>query len=143
MASAASFYLCKSLKIAEGTFPGFVDFSESGIEKIGKLIITQPNDRGESLCVKGSPIKEKPNDLRMLFLGKSLEELNDALQESIDAPVKLTLSSIIAKLFMKNSPPNLSSNQQILTAPEPPNPGSNPWPKRGITPTAVISAGGP
>ena len=86
--NAASFWRCKSLRLAEGTFPGFVDFSESGIEKIGKLIITQPNDRGEYLCVKGSPIAKKICELRKVFQGKSLQELNAALQATQDDSVK-------------------------------------------------------
>lgn len=44
--STASFFKCKSLKVAEGTFDGWVNFSESGIEKIGNLSITQPCDEG-------------------------------------------------------------------------------------------------
>ena len=37
----ANFLNCKALKIAEGKFDGFVDFSESGIGKIGTLEITR------------------------------------------------------------------------------------------------------
>lgn len=43
----ASFVCCKHLKIAEGTFAGMVNFANSGIEKIGSLIITQSNNHGE------------------------------------------------------------------------------------------------
>lgn len=34
---------CKNLKVAEGTFHGCVDFSNSGIQKIGNLVIKHPN----------------------------------------------------------------------------------------------------
>ena len=45
---AASFYQCADLKVAEGTFPGFIEFGGSGVEKIGNLVITRPNTRGEA-----------------------------------------------------------------------------------------------
>jgi hypothetical protein len=44
----ASFWGCKSLKVAEGTFQGCVNFSESGIEKIGNLTITKPKNDGDA-----------------------------------------------------------------------------------------------
>lgn len=44
----ASFQRCPNLKIAEGTFHGFVTFNKSGIEEIGDLKITQPNDYGRA-----------------------------------------------------------------------------------------------
>jgi len=43
---AASFSGCKNLKIATGKFAGTIYFSESGIEKIQNLEVTQPNKDG-------------------------------------------------------------------------------------------------
>ena len=48
--NAATFDRCSHLKIAEGKFAGLVDFSHSGVEKIGSLEITAPNKRGEAAC---------------------------------------------------------------------------------------------
>lgn len=42
------FTRCKLLKIAEGRFPGYVDFSHSGIERIGTLIIAKPDHLGDA-----------------------------------------------------------------------------------------------
>ena len=47
---AASFSCCEHLKVAEGTFNGFVSFFESGVEKIGNLEITAPNKNGAAAC---------------------------------------------------------------------------------------------
>jgi len=47
---AASFSCCKNLKVAEGNFNGLVNFSDSGVEKIGNLEITAPNNRGAAAC---------------------------------------------------------------------------------------------
>lgn len=41
--NSADFSGCRNIKVAEGHFAGFVDFSESSIEKIGELTITRPN----------------------------------------------------------------------------------------------------
>jgi hypothetical protein len=41
--NAASFFGCPNLKVAEGSFPGYVNFSRSGIKKLGNLEITAPN----------------------------------------------------------------------------------------------------
>jgi hypothetical protein len=38
------FAFCKSLKIATGTFHGRVYFSDSGIQKISQLLITNPDN---------------------------------------------------------------------------------------------------
>ena len=46
--NAANFAECNQLKVAEGVFDGFVDFMESGIEKIGDLVVTKPNENGEA-----------------------------------------------------------------------------------------------
>lgn len=46
--NSANFYKCENLEIAEGTFHGNVAFTESGIETIGELHITQPNQFGEA-----------------------------------------------------------------------------------------------
>jgi hypothetical protein len=43
---AANFDGCQSLEVAEGTFPGFVDFSASGINTVGNLVIVKPNIHG-------------------------------------------------------------------------------------------------
>ena len=43
---AASFSCCKSLKVAEGHFAGCVKFNESGVEMIGKLLVSSPNTDG-------------------------------------------------------------------------------------------------
>ena len=42
----ATFARCHHLKVAEGSFDGFVNFSESGVEIIGNLQITVTNNRG-------------------------------------------------------------------------------------------------
>ena len=46
---------CMALRVAEGCFNGLVDFTESGIERIGDLSITRPNEDGEAayftLCI--------------------------------------------------------------------------------------------
>jgi len=42
----ACFTNCYHLKVAEGNFAGYVDFSESGVEKIGDLHITAPDKNG-------------------------------------------------------------------------------------------------
>jgi len=44
----ANFAECNSLKVAEGTFSGWVGFSNSGIEEIGELSITEANNRGNA-----------------------------------------------------------------------------------------------
>lgn len=41
--NCASFANCKSLKVAEGNFLGFVDFSSSGVEKIGDITCGRNN----------------------------------------------------------------------------------------------------
>ena len=46
--NAANFAECNQLKVAEGVFDGFVDFMDSGIEKIGDLVVTKPNENGEA-----------------------------------------------------------------------------------------------
>jgi hypothetical protein len=43
---AASFASCHHLKVAEGTFNGFVNFSDSGITRIGELNIVAPSECG-------------------------------------------------------------------------------------------------
>ncbi|MEI6656026.1 MAG: hypothetical protein WCP45_14780 [Verrucomicrobiota bacterium] len=48
--NAATFEGCKHLKVAEGKFAGLVDFSTSGVEKIGRLEITAPNKEGGAAC---------------------------------------------------------------------------------------------
>lgn len=53
--SVARFIGCRKLKIAEGTFHGFVDFYSAGIEEIGNLKITQPNKYGEAAYFKNCP----------------------------------------------------------------------------------------
>lgn len=57
---AASFACCHHLKVAEGTFNGFVNFSESGVEKIGNLQITAPNKKGAASfsCCKNLKVAE-------------------------------------------------------------------------------------
>ena len=49
---AASFSCCKNLRVAEGTFNGFVNFSESSVEKIGNLEITESNKIGAAACFR-------------------------------------------------------------------------------------------
>jgi hypothetical protein len=44
--NTASFYDCKSLKNATGTFHGYVNFAMSRVEEIKALTITQPNTIG-------------------------------------------------------------------------------------------------
>lgn len=44
--TAASFAGCKDLQVAEGCFDGCVNFSGSGIRKIGNLVIFQPGFHG-------------------------------------------------------------------------------------------------
>lgn len=44
--TAAVFQSCRSLRVAEGTFHGFVDFHNSGIERIGDITVTQPRYEG-------------------------------------------------------------------------------------------------
>ena len=44
----ACFNNCNHLKVAEGHFAGFVEFNESGIEKIGKIRITGTNTVGHA-----------------------------------------------------------------------------------------------
>jgi len=44
----ASFYNCKKLKIATGTFHGLVNFADSGIEKIENLNVKGTNQNGTS-----------------------------------------------------------------------------------------------
>lgn len=46
--NCADFSQCIGLKVAEGSFAGFVDFSGSGIGKIGNLNITQPQQNGNA-----------------------------------------------------------------------------------------------
>ncbi|MEI7910651.1 MAG: hypothetical protein WCK77_13525 [Verrucomicrobiota bacterium] len=43
---AATFDGCNHLKVAEGKFAGWVDFSRSGVEKIGDLKISAPDKEG-------------------------------------------------------------------------------------------------
>jgi hypothetical protein len=43
---AANFEECPYLKVATGTYPGFVFFKKSGIERIENLTITQPDKTG-------------------------------------------------------------------------------------------------
>jgi len=43
---AATFDGCNQLKVAEGRFAGWVDFSRSGVEKIGDLKISTPDKEG-------------------------------------------------------------------------------------------------
>ena len=44
----ARFWDCNSLKVAEGTFHGSVFFCDSGVQKIGDLNITQPQNNGNA-----------------------------------------------------------------------------------------------
>jgi hypothetical protein len=57
---AASFASCHYLKVAEGTFDGFVNFSASGVENIGNLQITAPNKKGAAsfACCKNLKVAE-------------------------------------------------------------------------------------
>ena len=52
----ADFDNCKNLKVATGTFNGYVDFTESGIEKIENLLVKGVDHKGMSasfyLCEK-------------------------------------------------------------------------------------------
>lgn len=48
LGDTASFKGCKQLKIAEGTFHGYVGFSASGIEEIGDLKVIQPDEDGHA-----------------------------------------------------------------------------------------------
>lgn len=48
--NAATFEGCSHLKVAEGKFAGLVDFSSSGVERIGRLEITAPNESGGAAC---------------------------------------------------------------------------------------------
>ena len=43
---AASFFGCKNLKVATGTFNGFTSFENSGIEKIENLNVTEDSSEG-------------------------------------------------------------------------------------------------
>jgi len=45
---SADFSKCPLLWAAEGTFAGFVDFRGSGLTRIGKLKVNQPNSDGEA-----------------------------------------------------------------------------------------------
>jgi hypothetical protein len=54
-----TFYGCKKLKVAEGTFNTFVDFSNSGIEKIGNLVC-HGQQGTQILCdLRGTPFFKK------------------------------------------------------------------------------------
>ena len=44
--NSAIFRSCKSLGIAEGQFPGFVDFGNSGVESVANLHIARANADG-------------------------------------------------------------------------------------------------
>jgi hypothetical protein len=44
----ATFYDCRRLKVAEGTFHGCVGFRECRIEKIGQLTVTRPGNTGDA-----------------------------------------------------------------------------------------------
>jgi hypothetical protein len=43
---AAHFSNCKHLKVATGTFTGFVLFFKTGVETIDNLVVTEPNQNG-------------------------------------------------------------------------------------------------
>jgi len=49
----ANFSNCMNLKVAEGSFAGFVNFCGSGVEKIGDLRITAPDSGGVAGCFDG------------------------------------------------------------------------------------------
>jgi hypothetical protein len=55
MGESASFSLCKSLKIATGTFQNYVYFGHSGIEKIEDLHILQTDPKGHAVSFAGCP----------------------------------------------------------------------------------------
>lgn len=44
----AEFLACEQLKVAEGIFHGMVDFTQSGVERIGELTILQPDNTGNA-----------------------------------------------------------------------------------------------
>ncbi|MBE2180297.1 MAG: hypothetical protein IAE97_07480 [Chthoniobacterales bacterium] len=51
--SAAGFWGCKNLKVATGTFHGWVCFVESGIERIENLTVTKTDCDGEAASFRG------------------------------------------------------------------------------------------
>ena len=88
---AACFDYCPNLKIAEGTFPGYVDFSNSGIKKTGELTITKPNDEGFKADFTGCDIR-----LPTEFLGSEFH-VDDAVRQK-------NLIRIAASKALKASP---------------------------------------
>jgi hypothetical protein len=60
-ARTAYFAGCYRLKIAEGTFVGSVDFSDSRVEKIGKLKITGSDTRGNAATFEGCMLRLTQN----------------------------------------------------------------------------------
>lgn len=49
----AVFRDCENLKVAEGTFHGYVSFSKSGIEEIGDLVIVKTDKNGNACSFMG------------------------------------------------------------------------------------------
>ena len=45
---AASFHGCLNLDVAEGAYPGFVEFGRAGIKRISNLTITDPDSVGNA-----------------------------------------------------------------------------------------------
>lgn len=79
----ASFFCCKSLRVAEGNFTGFVSFSGSNIQKIGALTC-RPNAFGICLsitnCEKLSEIPRSFNPMLIRADYELLEKLSTARQ---------------------------------------------------------------
>jgi hypothetical protein len=74
---SANFYRCPNLQIATGTFYGFVNFRESGIQKIENLQIHNPNRFGDyadfTTCSKLHNIQNWNLSKRILIEPKKLE----------------------------------------------------------------------
>jgi hypothetical protein len=65
--NAACFIFCERLKVAEGTFPGFVDFNHSTVEEFKDLIITQPNHEEQWIHIRGTPLGSDRVRVNKLF----------------------------------------------------------------------------
>jgi len=75
---AAAFDGCEHLKVAEGTFPGHVDFSDSGINKLGRLSILLANENGIKADFTGCDIH-----LPEKFLGPEYQMDDDLRQKNL------------------------------------------------------------
>jgi hypothetical protein len=91
---AASFFGCMDLRIAIGTYPGYVDFANSGVSEIKDLVILKPDTNGntsnffgcenlktkEDVIVDSQSGAEEIKDLMIKKLQKQLFDAHDALR---------------------------------------------------------------